>query len=148
MSWLLVPLAGLLGAVLTTQIATNTELGKALGNPYIPAAANMASGLIITAILTWAMTPEWPSREVMRGAPWYLWAAGGVLGVTYLTGNILLAPKLGAGALVALSWPGSLYSRFCSTISGGSDLRNTPPGVARLAGCCLMIAGVFLVSRF
>ncbi len=44
MSWLLVPLAGLLGAVLTTQIATNTELGKALGNPYSPAAAQRYHG--------------------------------------------------------------------------------------------------------
>ena len=128
MSWLLVPLAGLLGAVLTTQIATNTELGKALGNPYIPAAANMASGLIITAILTWAMTPEWPSREVMRGAPWSFGRRRRVR-CDLSTGNILLAPKLGAGALWLLSWPGSLYSRFCSTISGGSDLRNTPPAL-------------------
>jgi uncharacterized membrane protein YdcZ (DUF606 family) len=43
MSWLLAPLAILLGAVLTTQVATNTQLGKALGNPYIPATVNMAS---------------------------------------------------------------------------------------------------------
>ncbi len=41
MSWLLVPLAILLGAVLTTQVATNTQLGKALGNSYIPATVNM-----------------------------------------------------------------------------------------------------------
>jgi transporter family-2 protein len=148
MSWLLVPLAGLLGAVLTTQIATNTELGKALGNPYIPAAANMASGLIITAILTWAMTPEWPSREVMRAAPWYLWAAGGVLGVMYLTGNILLAPKLGAGALVALVVAGQLIFSVLLDNFGWFGFAQHPAGVARLAGCCLMIAGVFLVSRF
>jgi hypothetical protein len=45
MSWLLAPFAVLLGIVLTTQVATNTLLGRALGNDYIPAAVNMAIGL-------------------------------------------------------------------------------------------------------
>lgn len=108
MSWLLAPLAVLLGAVLTTQVATNAQLGKVLGNSYIPAAANMAVGLIVTVVLTLAFTNQWPLREMMRATSWYLWPAGGVLGVAYLTGSILLAPKLGAGALVALIVAGQL----------------------------------------
>jgi bacterial/archaeal transporter family-2 protein len=148
MSWLLAPFAVLLGVVLTTQVATNAELGKALGNPYIPATANMAFGLIVTVILTWALTPQWPSREMVREAPWYLWLAGGVLGVTYLTGNILLAPKLGAGALVALVVAGQLIFSVLLDHFGWLGFSQHPAGVARLAGCSLMIAGVFLISRF
>lgn len=52
MSWLLAPLAVLLGAVLTTQVATNAQLGKALDDPYIPATVNMAVGLVVTIGLT------------------------------------------------------------------------------------------------
>jgi hypothetical protein len=63
MSWLFAPFAVLLGVVLTTQVATNALLGKALGNDYIPAAVNMAIGLVATAALTWSLTSEWPSRE-------------------------------------------------------------------------------------
>ena len=37
MAWLFAPFAILLGVVLTTQVATNAQLGKALGNLYIPA---------------------------------------------------------------------------------------------------------------
>src|SRR5665213_4295354 len=102
MSWLFAPFAVLLGVVLTTQVATNTLLGKALGNDYIPAAVNMAIGLVATAVLTWSLTSQWPSREMMRAAPWYVWFAGGLMGTIYLTGNILLAPRLGAGELVGL----------------------------------------------
>jgi transporter family-2 protein len=148
MSWLLAPLAILLGAVLTTQVATNTQLGKALANPYIPATVNMASGLIVTMILTWALTSQWPSREMMREAPWYLWPAGGILGVAYLTGNILLAPKLGAGALVALVVAGQLIFSVLLDHFGWFGFEQHPAGVARLAGCSLMVAGVFLISRF
>jgi transporter family-2 protein len=148
MSWLLAPFAVLLGVVLTTQIATNVELGKALGNPYIPATANMAFGLIVTVALTWALTSQWPSREMIREAPWYLWPAGGALGVTYLTGNILLAPKLGAGALVALVVAGQLIFSVLLDHFGWFGFAQHPAGLARLAGCSLMIAGVFLISRF
>ena len=95
MSWLFAPFAALLGVVLTTQVATNTLLGKALGNPYIPATVNMVIGFFATAILTWSLTSEWPSRELMRAAPWYAWFTGGLMGVIYLTGTILLAPRLG-----------------------------------------------------
>jgi transporter family-2 protein len=148
MSWLLAPVAVLLGAVLTAQVATNTELGKALGNSYIPATVNMAVGLIVTLILSWALTPQWPSREMVREASWYLWPAGGFLGVAYLTGNILLAPKLGAGALVALIVAGQLIFSVLLDHFGWFGFVQHPASVARLAGCSLMIVGVFLISRF
>jgi len=148
MSWLLTPFAILLGAVLTTQIATNTQLGNALANPYIPATVNMASGLIITVVLTWALTSEWPSREMMRAAPWYLWPAGGLLGVIYLTGAIMLAPKLGAGDLVALVVAGQLIFSVLLDHFGWFGFAQHAASVARLAGCSLIIAGAFLIARF
>jgi len=148
MSWLLSPLAILLGAALTTQVATNTQLGKALGNAYIPAAVNMASGLILTVILTWALTSAWPSRDMIREAPWYVWPAGGILGVVYLTGAILLAPKLGAGDLVALILAGQIIFSVLLDHFGWFGFAQHPAGIARLAGCGLIIAGAFLVARF
>lgn len=148
MSWLLAPLAVLLGAVLTTQVATNAQLGKALDDPYIPATVNMAVGLVVTIGLTWALTSHWPSRDMMRQAPWYLWPAGGVLGVAYLTGNILLAPMLGAGALVALVVAGQLIFSVLLDNFGWFGFVQHPAGFARLAGCSLMVAGVFLISKF
>jgi transporter family-2 protein len=131
MNWLFAPFAALLGVVLTTQVATNAQLGKALGNDYIPAAVNMAIGLIATAALTWSLTPEWPSREVLRAAPWYAWFAGGLMGTIYLTGTILLAPTLGAGDSLASSSRGNLCFPSCLTISAGSVSRSIR--LARLA---------------
>ena len=148
MSWLLAPLAILLGVVLTTQVATNTQLGKALDNLYIPATVNMSLGLLATSILTWSVTSEWPSREVLRAAPWYGWFAGGLLGATYVVGNILLAPKLGAGALVGLIVTGQIIFSVLLDHFGWIGFEPHPAGIARLAGCALMIAGVFLISKF
>jgi transporter family-2 protein len=148
MNWLLAPFAALLGVVLTTQVATNAQLGKALGNDYIPAAVNMAIGLIATAALTWSLTSDWPPREVLRAAPWYAWFAGGLMGTIYLTGTILLAPKLGAGELIGLVIAGQLAFSVLLDHFGWIGFAQHSAGPARLAGCALMIAGVFLISKF
>jgi transporter family-2 protein len=148
MSWLFAPFAVLLGVVLTTQVATNTQLGKALGNDYIPASVNMIIGLVATVILTWSLTSDWPSREMVRAAPWYAWFAGGLMGTIYLTGNILLAPRLGAGELVGLVVAGQLLFAVLLDNFGWLGFEQHSASIPRLAGCALMIAGVFLVSKF
>ena len=148
MSWLFAPFAVLLGVVLTTQVATNTQLGKALQNDYIPASVNMAIGLVVTIILTWSLTSAWPSREMVRAAPWYAWVAGGLMGTIYLTGNILLAPRLGAGELVGLVVAGQLIFSVLLDNFGWLGFEQHTASAPRLAGCALMIAGVFLVSKF
>ena len=148
MTWIFAPFAVLLGVALTTQVATNAQLGKALGNEYIPAAANMAIGLIATVALTWSLTSNWPSREMLRAAPWYAWFAGGLMGTIYLTGTILLAPKLGAGELIGLVIAGQLVFSVLLDHFGWIGFAQHTAGPARLVGCALMIAGVFLISKF
>ena len=148
MSWLFAPFAALLGVVLTTQVATNTQLGKALGNPYVPATVNMIIGVFTTVILTWSLTSEWPSREMVRAAPLYAWFAGGLMGVIYLTGTILLAPRLGAGALVGLIVSGQLIFSVLLDHFGWIGFEQHSANITRLTGCALMIAGVFLISKF
>jgi len=41
-------------------------------NPYVPATVYMASGLVVTVLLTWCLTAVWPSREMLGEAPWYI----------------------------------------------------------------------------
>jgi len=85
---------------------------------------------------------------MIREAPWYVWPAGGILGVVYLTGAILLAPKLGAGDLVALILAGQIIFSVLLDHFGWFGFAQHPAGIARLAGCGLIIAGAFLVARF
>ena len=108
MNWLASGAALLLGVVLTTQVATNKQLGEHLHNLYLPAVVNMVIGIVATLAVTFALSKDWPSSQMLRTAPWYLWLAGGVFGAIYLTGTILLAPKLGAAALIGLVVTGQL----------------------------------------
>jgi transporter family-2 protein len=87
-------------------------------------------------------------RGLVRCRPWYAWLAGGLMGVIYLTGTILLAPKLGAGALVGLIVAGQLIFSVLLDQFGWIGFEQHTASIPRLAGCGLMIVGVFLISKF
>ena len=138
----------LLGAILTTQVATNKQLGQHLHNLYIPAAVNMMIGLVATIALTLALSREWPTTDMVKTAPWYLWLAGGVFGAVYLTGSILLAPRIGAAALIGLVVTGQIIFSVLIDHFGWFGFEQHPAGLPRIAGCLLLIGGVALVSKF
>lgn len=141
-------LALICGAVLTTQVGSNTLLGKSINNPYIPAAANMVTGLVFTVLLLLIAHKHLPSGAQMRAAPWWTWLAGGVLGTAYLTGNILLAPKLGAGALVGLVVTGQLLFAVAADNYGWLGFEQHDATIWRGLGCLLMMGGVTLIAKF
>jgi transporter family-2 protein len=148
MNAFLMPLALLLGAVLTTQVATNKQLGDHLHNFYIPAVVNMIIGLIPAVALTLYATKDWPTSEMAKGAPWYSWLAGGVLGMVYLTGNILLAPRLGAGALIGLVVTGQIIFSVMVDQFAWFGFEQHVASMPRLIGCLLLVGGVALVSKY
>ena len=138
----------LCGAILTTQVATNKQLGEHLHNLYIPALVNMLVGLVAAIVITVAFSKDYPSVEMVKTAPWYLWLAGGVLGALYLTGNILLAPRLGAATLIGLVVTGQIVFSVLVDQFGWFGFEQHTANLPRLAGCVLLIGGVALVSRF
>ena len=136
------------GVMLTTQVATNKQLGEHLHNLYIPAVVNMVIGLVATVALTLALSREYPSAAMVKSASPINWLAGGLLGALYLTGNIVLAPKLGAAALIGLVVTGQIvFSVLCDNY-GWFGFEQHAANLPRLFGCLLLIGGVALVSRF
>jgi transporter family-2 protein len=141
-------LALLCGVVLTAQIGSNALLGKLLGDSYIPAAVNMVIGIVTTGALLLIVHKPLPAADTAAAVPWWIWIAGGALGTVYLTGNILLAPKLGAGALVGLVVTGQLlFSVLCDQY-GWLGFAQHAATMWRGIGCLLLIGGVTLIAKF
>lgn len=147
MNFLLGGLAVLCGVILTTQVGGNAQLGKSLDNPYLSAMINMVLGLVFTTLAVLIVAKPWPTIANIQGAPWWAWA-GGLLGTGYLIGNILLAPKLGAAALVGCVVAGQLLSAVVADHFGWLGFEQHAAGVGRIAGCALMIGGVALIAKF
>ncbi len=148
MNWLAAGAALLMGVVLTSQVATNKQLGEHLHNLYLPAVVNMMIGVVATVGLTLALSKDWPTAAMVRSAPLYLWFAGGVLGATYLTGTILLAPVLGAAPLIGLVVSGQIIFSVMIDNFGWFGFEQHAANWPRALGCALLVAGVALVSRF
>ena len=148
MNVLLASLALLCGVVLTAQVGNNSMLSKLLNNPYIPAAVNMATGMLFTLALLLIVHKPLPSMGQLRATPAWMWAAGGLLGTVYLTGNILLAPKLGAAGLVGLVVTGQLLCAVLADHYGWLGFAQHSVTLWRAVGCGLMVGGVALIAKF
>src|SRR5271156_3019090 len=148
MNIVLALLAMVCGAVLTAQVGGNTLLGKSINDFYIPAAVNMMTGLIFTVLLLLIVHKPLPAIDQLRAAPWWTWLAGGFLGTAYLTGNILLAPKLGAAALVGLVVTGQLLFAVLADNYGWLGFEQHSATLWRGLGCVLMMGGVALIAKF
>jgi transporter family-2 protein len=148
MSVLLGFLALCCGVVLTAQIGSNALMGKLLGNSYIPAAVNMLIGVVSTGALLLVLHRPLPAANTAAAVPWWIWVAGGVLGTVYLTGNILLAPKLGAASLVGLVVTGQLLFAVLCDHFGWLGFAQHSATMWRAVGCLLLIGGVALIAKF
>jgi bacterial/archaeal transporter family-2 protein len=134
------------GVLLPVQAGLNAQLRSALGSPI---AAAFISFLVGTAALGTAMLLLRVSFPVGRG-----WAAthpiqwsGGLIGALYVLAAVVLAPKLGAGTLVAAVVAGQMITSLLLDQYGliGFPIHSLSP--LRLLGAVLVIAGVVLIQR-
>lgn len=85
-----------IGIGLPMQTSINSRLRAALGSPFLASLVSFGIGTIFLAVMTLL-----DHRSLLIGGafisnkPFWLWL-GGLLGVIYLTGNIILFPKLGS----------------------------------------------------
>src|SRR5215472_6398551 len=95
-------LAFVAGLLLTVQVGFNAALRNAFGNPGTAALANFlvgTTGLCLYLLLTRA---EWPSKTALAGVPAWAWF-GGLFGAFYVASSVVVGPRLGAAALLALT---------------------------------------------
>lgn len=136
------------GTLIAVQAGINAQLARATGTGLVAATISFAMGLAALVAACAATRVPWPSLETMREIPLHLLIGGGLLGATYVYGATMLAPRLGAGALVALVVTGQLVTALVLDQFGlvGFTVHELTPG--RALGACLLIAGVVLVRFY
>lgn len=93
------------GLITPVQTAVNTRLGRSIGSPLRASLVSFSVGLIAMLTLTLLLGPYPLIPATAANGPWWMWFAG-VFGVTFLTGNVLLLPKLGSLKTVSCQSPG------------------------------------------
>jgi transporter family-2 protein len=138
---LLVTLA--MGAILPIQAALNGKLMRTFGHPVIGATISFLTGTLVLLIYAFSIRSSF-NPALIRETQWYHWI-GGLIGAVYVTGIIVIIPRLGAGLAFTLIVSGQLMMSVLMDHYGLLGVPVNPISPAKLLGFCLLIAGVFLI---
>jgi transporter family-2 protein len=146
---LLPSLAALLaGTLIAVQAGINAQLARAVGGPLGAATISFAVGLMALLVAGMIGRIGLPSLQVLKAVPPHLLITGGLLGAIFVFGSIVLAPRLGSGALVALVVTGQLLAALVLDQFGLAGFPEHALSPGRALGAVLLIAGVVLVRFF
>lgn len=143
---LLVAVALFSGASLPIQAGVNTALRHYVGRPEIAALVSFSVGLL--GLLAWVIATRqpWPTLAQAGKAPWWAWT-GGLIGAFYVTTVVVLTPRLGVAATLAISVAGQMATAVALDHFGalGVPVREFSP--ARAIGAAMLVLGVVLIRR-
>lgn len=143
---LVITLAALLtGAVVPFQAGANAALGRALGHPLWGTVVSLlVSFACILPVLMLAKVGA-PNLSQLAQAPRWIWI-GGLVGVVYVTGALLLAPKLGAAGFVTAAIAGQMLASVVIDQWGLVGLPKRPVSASRLLGLGLVLLGLIAMQ--
>ena len=147
MAWLSFVVALLAGAANPFQSGTNAQLNKQLGAPLWATVVVYVTGLLGVLTVTLIARERLPAAGQVMGVSWWAWL-GGLISIASTMAGLMLAQKLGSGVFTGLSLTASLVMSVTLDHMGWIGFKQHTASPARLAGCALMVAGVWMVSRF
>lgn len=143
---LLLCVALVVGMGLPLQSGINAQLRVNLGHPLLAALVSFGVGTLALALLTLALRIAIPATTQLSQIPWWQWT-GGFIGAIYIFSAVLLAPKLGATALVGAMVAGQLMASLVYDHYGVVGYPVYPINLQRVAGVALIGLGVWLVQQ-
>ncbi|RFC67315.1 MULTISPECIES: DMT family transporter [Mesorhizobium] len=141
------PLLGIVvGGFLAIQAPVNAELSRNLGMPVAAAGISFLVGAVVLGLITLLMVSTQNAPPLNWRAPsLWMFVLGGFLGASFVTCNILLAPRLGAASLMAFLVTGQLVAGLLVDRFGAFGLAVREITMGRIAGAFLLLAGALLI---
>ncbi|MBB5369135.1 MULTISPECIES: DMT family transporter [unclassified Janthinobacterium] len=144
MSTLLFMIAFCAGAAISCQAAINGQLAGAIGHNTIAAALfSFLSGSVLLAVIAIGRGGLLPSLAALPAQPWWR-LTGGLLGAGAIFCTVMLAPRIGLGALLALVIAGQLLSSLAIDHFGLLGVAVRQVSWLKMTGAAVMLGGVLL----
>jgi transporter family-2 protein len=138
-------LALLVGAGITAQVGMNATVSRTLGSALLASIVNFVVGLAALCAMALLVAARPPSGS-LASVPGWAWL-GGLCGAAYVAASTMLAPRIGATALLGLLLAGQLISGLLADHFGILGFPEHPVSWQRIAGVLLLLAGVWLIMR-
>lgn len=146
MALLLVAVAFGIGVFLPLQAGINAELRLWLGHPLQAALVSFTVGMVALLVLNLVLRVPFGSGQALSSAPAWVWL-GGLLGATYVSMTIVLAPRLGAAAMLGAAMTGQLIGSLVLDHFGAVGYAVRPLTVGRIGGALFLLLGVWLIQK-
>jgi transporter family-2 protein len=147
MIWLNILIAIAAGAANPFQSGTNAQLNKQLQHPLWAGIIVYATGLAGLLVVQIFVRDAFPTGVEMGGVSRWAWY-GGLISIASTMAGLLLAQKMGSGVFTGASLTAALVSSVALDHFGLVGFKQHAASPARMAGCALMVAGIWLISRF
>lgn len=128
------------------QSGTNAELNKQLASPLWAGLIVYGSGLVVLLLLELIFRQHSGAHLRLSSIPSWAWL-GGAISVLPTMAGLTLAKRLGAGTFTGISITAALACSLALDHFALIGFRQHTASPARIAGCCLMVAGLWIVTR-
>ena len=135
----------LAGGLIALQAPINAEAASRLGHPVAAATLSFFVGTAALTILTLIFARQSAPLETLKALPLYMLIGGGLLGALYVTVNIMLAPRIGIAALMALGIAGQLFTALVIDRFGLFEIVERGLTLGRVSGALLVLVGALMV---
>ena len=98
------------GAMIALQAPINAEAASRLGHPLAAATMSFCVGSLALIVLTFVFANQSTHLGALKHLPLYMLLGGGLLGAFYVTMALILAPRIGIAAVMALGIAGQLVA--------------------------------------
>ncbi|WP_373894407.1 DMT family transporter [Virgibacillus natechei] len=145
--YLLIIIGMIAGMMVPIQTAVNNRL-TLFTKAVLPASFySFLTGSIILFIINLIVDPGKFSLAFLASQSYsYVWFAGGIMGVIFLTGNIILLPRIGAALTVIATVTGQMLIGIFVDTFGWFDAEVKPLHVLHIVGVLLLIAGIIYMN--
>lgn len=145
MNYVFAAMAFACGSIVPVQAAINATLRTHLPSPMQAALISFAVGTLALLLYVIAERSPLPTASSLAQVPWWGWI-GGVLGAFFVFSSLVVVPKLGAAAMLAIIVAGQMTSSLLMDHFGVLNLVQQAITPVRVLGVGLVIAGAALVT--
>jgi transporter family-2 protein len=138
--------AVVIGACLSLQPPINAAMARTLGSAWLAACVSIAISLVVV-VLSWSTFGGRGGDLGQAGAlPWWV-LLGGVIGVVFVAGSVVVVPVLGVALFFVCVVAGQLLGSTLADQLGAFGMPVRPLDPLKLLGLALVLAGAVLVRR-
>jgi transporter family-2 protein len=132
------------GMLMPIQAGINTKLAGLVDGPIAAAFVSFLVGTLALGAILAARGQGVPFASALPAAPWWYWI-GGTMGAFFVTATVILAPRIGGGAMIALTLAGQVTASMALDHFGLLGFPHIPFDAKRCIGSVLLLAGVYLI---